>query len=107
MKTRNVLKSLVAALLLSSSAYAQYSISGKVTGADGENLTGALVVLDDKSRGANTRVDGNYTISNLPSGEYVLYARFFGYEEQTQRITIGNSNVVVNFKLNVLDSYLS
>jgi iron complex outermembrane recepter protein len=101
MKTRNVLKSLVAALLLSSSAYAQYSISGKVTGADGENLTGALVVLDDKSRGVNTRVDGSFTISNLPSGEYVLYARFFGYEEQTQRITIGNSNVVVNFKLNV------
>jgi iron complex outermembrane recepter protein len=99
MKTRNVLKALAVALLLTSGAKAQFSITGTVKDTDGELLTGALVVLDDKSRGANTRADGSYTLSNLKPGSYTVKARFFGYEEALQTVEIVNKHVELNFVL--------
>jgi iron complex outermembrane receptor protein len=68
MKTRKVLQSLAAALLLSSSAYSQYQISGKVTDEQGGSLTGAVVQLKDQQRGVTTNKNGEYTLIGLPNG---------------------------------------
>ncbi|MEX1190806.1 MAG: TonB-dependent receptor [Brumimicrobium sp.] len=99
MKTRNVLQSLAAALLLSPSIYSQYQISGKVTDEQGGSLTGAVVQLKDQQRGVTTNKDGEYTLKDLPNGEYELKFRFFGYKESLETVVVSNENVTLNVTL--------
>lgn len=68
-------------------AYAQSSISGTVTDADGTALPGATVVVQGTSSGVTTNFDGNYSI-NASSGD-VLSFSYVGY--QTVDITVGSS----------------
>lgn len=99
MKTRNVLKVLAVIFILSSGAKAQFSISGTVKDTEGELLTGVMVVLNDKARGTNTRIDGTYTLSNLAPGNYTVVARFFGYEQQSKSIELTEGDEVLDFSL--------
>ena len=99
MKTRNVLKALAVIFILSSGAKAQFSISGTVKDTEGELLTGVMVVLNDKSRGTNTRIDGTYTLSNLAPGNYTVVARFFGFEQQSKSIELTEGDEVLDFSL--------
>jgi iron complex outermembrane receptor protein len=99
MKTRKVLQSLAAALLLSSSAFAQYQVSGKVTDEDGQTLTGAIVQFKGQKRGVSTNSDGQYTLRNLSNGEYELVFQFFGYKKEVKFVTVADKNVTLNVKL--------
>jgi len=99
MKTRNVMKALTAALLLSSSAVAQFQISGKVQNDYGENLVGATVSIKGENTGAITQTDGDYVIKNLKSGTYEVRASFFGYETMSKIIDL-DKNKELNFSLN-------
>ncbi|MDX1651188.1 MAG: TonB-dependent receptor [Brumimicrobium sp.] len=99
MKTRNVVKSLAAALLLSSSAVAQFQISGTVKGDEGEPLTGAVVLIKGQQRGTTTDKYGKYSITNLQSGKYDLKVRYFGYKEEEKTVVITDQNVQVDFQL--------
>jgi TonB-dependent SusC/RagA subfamily outer membrane receptor len=68
-------------------AYAQSSVSGTVSDADGTALPGATVVVQGTSSGVTTNFDGNYSI-NASSGD-VLSFSYVGY--QTVDITVGSS----------------
>lgn len=98
MKTRNVMKALTAALLLSSSAFAQLQISGKVQNNLGEALTGATVSIVGQNTGAISQSDGDFVIKNLKNGTYELRASLFGYENMFKTIVL-NENQVINFSL--------
>ena len=50
-----------------------------------EPLPGAVITMLGTSMGANTDLDGRYTISNVPVGTYTVQAKMMGYE--TQNIT--------------------
>src|SRR5690554_1793286 len=99
MKTRNVMKALTAALLLSSSAIAQNQISGKVQNDVGESLVGATIVIVGENTGAVSQSDGQYVIKNLKNGTYEVKASFFGYESISKTIAL-DKDQVVNFSLN-------
>ena len=99
MKTRNVLKAFAAALLLSSSAQAQFSISGKVQSNEGEVLPGATVYLESRNESVVSDEQGNYFLRNVPPGEHILKLRLFGYREVENTIEIVDKDVVVNFVL--------
>ncbi|KFD38649.1 TonB-dependent receptor [Schleiferia thermophila] len=59
------------------------SLRGKVTDAKtGEELIGAGVVIVGTYLGASTDLDGNYLISNIKPGDYVLRVQFIGYATQ-------------------------
>ncbi len=68
-------------------AFAQSSITGTVTDADGSPLPGATVVVQGTSTGVTTDFDGNYSI-NASSGD-VLSFSYVGY--QTVEITVDSS----------------
>ena len=68
-------------------AFAQSSITGTVSDADGSPLPGATVVVQGTSSGVTTDFDGNYSI-NASSGD-VLSFSYVGY--QTVDITVGSS----------------
>ena len=75
-------------------AFAQSSITGTVSDADGSPLPGATVVVQGTSSGVTTDFDGNYSI-NASSGD-VLSFSYVGY--QTVDITVGSS-ITINVTL--------
>lgn len=85
---RKVLLSLIAVLgggiLLAAAQNKQ--VSGTVTGADGESVAGATVLVDGTSAGTTTNANGYFSIS--APADAVLTISFIGY--QTQKIAIAN-----------------
>ena len=75
-------------------AFAQSSITGTVSDADGSPLPGATVVVQGTSTGVTTDFDGNYSI-NASSGD-VLSFSYVGY--QTVDITV-DSSLTINVTL--------
>ncbi|MCG8605244.1 TonB-dependent receptor [bacterium] len=58
-------------------------ISGKVTEQDtGDPIPGVNVILEGTTMGAATDLDGQYTILNIPPGQYTLRFRAIGYGEK-------------------------
>lgn len=85
-------------------AIAQVTISGYVTDAEnGEPLFGANVVLDGTVKGASTNIEGYYEINNVEQGDYVLKATLVGHREIRHDISVGSSNMEVNFELELLN----
>ncbi|MBS0029193.1 SusC/RagA family TonB-linked outer membrane protein [Chitinophaga sp. 22321] len=75
-----------------SAAFAQKTLTGKVTGAaDGAGLPGVNVTVPGTASGASTDTKGNYTLSLPPGAKSVLFS-FIGYEPQT--VTIGDKTVI-------------
>ena len=55
------------------------TVSGVVTGANGEPVIGANVVVEGTTLGASTDVTGSYTLSNVPS-DATLLVSYIGYK---------------------------
>ncbi|WP_224997627.1 TonB-dependent receptor [Cesiribacter sp. SM1] len=75
---------------LITSAWAQRTISGKVT-AEGEGLPGVAVRIEGTTQGTVTDVDGNYRLE-VPGNNAVLSFSFIGYAEK--KVTVGNQSVI-------------
>lgn len=63
---------------LSTSALAQISVSGRVTGDQGDGLPGVNIIVKGTTNGTITDVDGKYTI-DVPSRDATLVFSFVGY----------------------------
>jgi TonB-dependent SusC/RagA subfamily outer membrane receptor len=72
-------------------AMAQRSVTGTVTGDDGEALIGASVAIKGTTGGARTDANGKYTV-NVPAGSNILVFSYTGYN--TQEVTLGANNTV-------------
>ena len=75
----------------SAGAFAQSRVTGKVIDANGEPVIGASVMVKGTTNGAVTDLDGNYTISNVPSGAS-LNISYVGY--RTQTIPVGGKQSI-------------
>ncbi|WP_338768773.1 TonB-dependent receptor [Bernardetia sp. ABR2-2B] len=87
---RKLLLSMMLMFLLVSSAWAQRTITGTVTSADGA-LPGATVQIKGTTQGTQTDMEGRYSIS-VPEGTETLVYRFVGYKVVEE--TIGNRTVI-------------
>ena len=65
----------------------------------GETLIGANVVIKDPYMGAMADLDGNFSLEGLAPGTYELVGSFIGYTPITEKVTVTNDVVVVNFNL--------
>jgi TonB-linked SusC/RagA family outer membrane protein len=72
-------------------AIAQRTVTGKVSGDDGEALIGATITVKGAAGGTRTNVTGDYTLQ-VPAGATTLVFSYTGYA--TQEITLGASNSV-------------
>ena len=81
---------------LLSSAYAQQTVTGKVTDEDGAGIPGVSIVLKGTSQGTITNIDGDYTL-NVP-GDATIVFTFVGMknveEQVANRSTIDVTMVV-------------
>ena len=86
-----------------SSSFAAISgnLHGIVTDAqEGDKLPGANILVEGTSLGAATNVDGEYTIANIPVGQYTIRVSYIGYQSQTLEVNIQNGRTLEkNFEL--------
>ncbi len=76
-------------------------ISGLVTdAATGEPLPGANVILEGTAIGSATTLSGEYSILNVPPGNYRLKVVYIGYQDKSIEIEAGpDENLVQNISL--------
>lgn len=84
----------------------QSSITGTITDVKtGEPIAGVTIYLKPFKdvKGASTDFNGNYTVSNISKGNYILYAYYAyyaGYETIEEDIAINeNEKIIKNYKL--------
>jgi protocatechuate 3,4-dioxygenase beta subunit len=89
------------------------SVNGSVTDSNGNRVTGAVVILLNEAGeplvSATTNGDGDYSISGVPAGNYVLQAGKLGFATayngavaafgDAQPLAVGNGTLEVNFRL--------
>jgi len=79
-------------LVISVSVFAQtQNITGKITDSNGEPLPGVTVVVKGSTTGTVSDIDGNYTITKVPS-ESTLVFSFVGM--LTQEIAVGTQSAI-------------
>lgn len=80
------------ALLLTVAAYAQTSVTGKVTASDDNSaLPGVSIVVKGTTTGTATRSDGTYSLT-VPNRNATLIFSFIGY--QSQEVAVGGRSVI-------------
>lgn len=95
---------LLASIATASSAQTAAVITGRVTDANGNGVPGANVVIPSLGLGvgANTRVDGTYTIT-LPASSIgrnvVVTARRIGFAPISRDVTIASGSQTQNFQM--------
>ena len=70
----------------------QYSISGKITDAEGKPVPFTSIYLKNTTRGTSANDLGLYEF-RVSSGTYDVVYRFVGYKEKVEHLTVGNSNL--------------
>ena len=88
--SQSVLCALILMILSSTSILAQRTVTGTVTGDDGEPLLGVNVTIVETNRGTITDLDGRFEVS--VDAADVLKFNFLGYE--SQQVVVGNASVI-------------
>lgn len=78
--------------LLSSSAWAQVSLRGKITDAAGQGLTGANVWLEGLKRGTTTDRFGGFSLPNLSAGIDQLVISYVGYQDLVETVELSSTH---------------
>ncbi len=84
----------LSAAITFSAAAQSISVSGKVTDKSGDGLPGVTVLVKGTTNGASTDIDGNYSISNVPSNGTLVYS-FVGMVTQDVAVS-GRSTINVS-----------
>lgn len=75
-------------------------ITGKVVDKDGKPVVGATIRVLSTVRGANSKVDGRYTIVNVTAGSYRIQCTAVGLDTAIQNLTVlADQTVTLDFKL--------
>lgn len=82
-------------LLLPFTAFSQTSVSGTVVDEFGKPVSGASVVIKEKTTGTSTNAEGKFTI-NAKTGD-VLTISSVGFEIKDHNVT-GNENITITLK---------
>ena len=97
---RKLLPVIIFVGLLSTSLFAQSgSVVGVITDQNSEPLPAVTVQIVELNRGTATNIDGEYTISGVPSGTYTLRASFVGYRTFETSINVGSGELVQDITL--------
>jgi len=73
---------------LSLSAQQAGSIKGTVKTSDGQPAASVTISLKETGKAAIVNEEGNFSLSHLKPGTYILSATFVGLQSQTQQITV-------------------
>ncbi len=88
-------------LLISCFGFAQNSLSGKITDADGKELSSAEVYIKGLEMYTNADINGNYFFENVSEESFTLIVFAYGYKVEEKTITI-NGEATFNVTLKEL-----
>ncbi|WP_266368463.1 TonB-dependent receptor [Tellurirhabdus rosea] len=94
-------------LLLGQAAYAQTTVSGRVTDSRGRALPGANVFLKGTYDGANADSTGIFRFRTTRRDTSTLVVTFVGYEPHTRKLTLTPPETVVSVRLEEVASELN
>ena len=78
------------------------AISGRVADStSGDFLPGANIFLSGTNYGTSSDRAGNFSISNVPAGDYVLKVSYVGYADSEINLTLGEESITQNINLGV------
>jgi len=78
------------------------NITGKITDiTTGSFLPGANVYLSGTNYGAASNRSGDFTINNVPSGNYVLKVTYVGYADFSVDVSLGDESLTQDISLGV------
>ncbi|MDY6377136.1 MAG: TonB-dependent receptor [Bacteroidales bacterium] len=78
-------------LILGAQAFAQRSVSGKVTDASGEPLVGVAVQIKGTNTGTSTDMEGNWSLNSVRDNAVLVFSSI-GYA--TQEVTVGAQRTI-------------
>lgn len=91
---------LIAVVLISVSAFAQGTITGKVVAKSSQKaLAKASVFLSNATFGTASDEDGDFTLSGVKPGQYELVVTMVGYEDYTQTIIVGKDPIKIKAEM--------
>ena len=77
----------------------RFSITGRVINLnDDSSMAGASIYIPDLKTGVATDERGNYTLRNIPAGDYIIQAGHVGFKTNLKTISLSN-DIVLNFTL--------
>lgn len=70
-------------------------ISGKIIDSEnGEPIIGANIIIQGTNLGTSSDLDGNFSIKNIPEGEYVLVISYISYiTQKVEKVIVQNGKV--------------
>ena len=69
------------------------TLTGRIVDkANGEPLIGAAIIIDGTSTGTITDYDGNYTLTNLPSGKNTIRVSYVSYQSTVREVVFANTS---------------
>ncbi|MCX6318488.1 MAG: DUF5686 and carboxypeptidase regulatory-like domain-containing protein [Bacteroidetes bacterium] len=75
-------------------------IKGTITDSTGKILPYASVFIKETTKGTNASSEGKYSLKADP-GTYTIVCQYVGYQRQEKKITVGASDVELNFQLSI------
>lgn len=85
------------------SGLAQNTVAGTVTDkADGNPIPGVNIFIHDLSVGTVTDTLGKYTLTDLPTGEFIIHYSFIGYRTFHKKVFPVNQHLRVDIRLETL-----
>ena len=70
-------------------------INGKVIdSATGNPLAGANVILENTIKGSASDIKGDFIISNVEPGTYIIKVSYIGYEDYNKKVIIANNELI-------------
>ncbi|MFZ5972664.1 MAG: TonB-dependent receptor [Bacteroidota bacterium] len=81
------------------SAWAQTTLSGKVTDEKGEPIPGANIVVANSYDGTSSAIDGTFQFTTEETGAQVVQVTFVGYKLFQQNVTLIGKPLVLEVKL--------
>ena len=81
------------------------TISGVITGENGDPIVGVNVWLKGTTMGTSTRIDGSFRINGIPDGDYEIIAAYIGNQSVELPVMVGGNSVEVN--ISMMKGYIS
>lgn len=93
---------------ITGAVFAQSDIRGTVTEAgSGEPIIGANLLLMGTNQGNATDLNGEYVIRNVQPGTYTLRVSSVGFVTITEEITVGSSDMELDFEMEMTSASLT
>src|SRR5689334_15989489 len=83
------------------------TVKGKLINEDKEPLIGAHIVIKELQKAAIAGLDGSFSITNVPVGEYTLMISYVGYQSLEKKVRIETEDQVQHFDLKMESSATS